>query len=248
MPGSSGSPRAKARPCATGCWEEQDAPCLSCGLAGPCFFPCAFIFVNASFLSSASRAQSAVAPQPGKEGSTWPEGTCGGAGVTARCWRCFGLRKHCAPQLWGLPGDFPSHFQLQGRSAQQAGEAGEKADRALGTPAGTWLPRGRTEPLPQLLPLLPSPRAVRVGCPLPPGVPSSCSAPPLGPARAAAPSPQPQPDFPRRPRARFSRRRASCWGESEGGEGSGTPCPWGRGSMDSSGIALSTRCAPSVPG
>lgn len=167
MPGSSGSPRAKARPCATGCWEEQDAPCLSCGLAGPCFFPCTFIFVNASFLSSASRAQSAVAPQLGKEGSSWPEGTCGGAGVTARCWRCFGLCKHRAPQLWGLPGDFPPHFQLQGRSAQQAGEAGEKADRALGTPAGTWLPRGRTEPLPQLLPLLPSPHAVRVGCPLP---------------------------------------------------------------------------------
>lgn len=186
MPGSSGSPRAKARPCATGCWEEQDAPCVSCGLAGPCFFPCAFIFVNASFLSSASCAQSAVAPQLGKEGSSWPEGTCGGAGVTARCWRCFGLCKHRAPQLWGLPGDFPSHFQLQGRSAQQAGEAGEKADRALGTPAGTWLPRGRTEPLPQLLPLLPSPRAVRVGCPLPPGVPSSCSAPPLGPARAGS--------------------------------------------------------------
>lgn len=92
--------------------------------------------------------------------------------------------------------------------------------------------------------------------PVPCGWAARCprGSPPPAPRRPldlpgpAAPSLQPQPDFPRRPRARFSRRQASCWGENEGGEGSGTPCPWGRGSMDSSGIALSTRCAPSVPG
>lgn len=179
------------------------------------------------------------------------------AGVTARCWCCFWLLKGRAPQLWGLVWDFPSHFQLWGRAgtlSRTGGRSGGEGRQSAGHAGGYVAPSrstplplpGRMELLPRLLPELASAPHGAGGLPAAPGGP-------LLPRRAAprdlpgpaAPSPQPQPDFPRRPRARSHGAEPPAGGESEGGEGSRAPCPWGlQHSGGSSGIAPSTRCAP----
>lgn len=229
MPGSSGSPRAKARPCATGCWEEQDAPCLSCGLAGPCFFPCTFIFVNASFLSSASCAQSAVAPQLGKEGSSLPEGTCRGCRGDSEV-----LALLLAPQTprspplgaaWGFSIPFPAAGPGWDAQHNRQGKQGRRQTErwAHRLVRGSLADARSRFPSSSRCSHRPVPCGWAPHCPR--GSPPPAPRRPLDLPGPAAPSLQPQPDFPRRPRAAPS----LLPGAERGWGGVQDPVPLGKG-------------------